>query len=162
MDELTLGVIPLGSEVSPGVNFCPLCLWDCSGLVVLVGGGGGLVMVPGWRGHSPMVSAAKNKQMLAGMSSCWCWWGKLFPRGVVHSHVSCVEWELPGWALQPRKQGSGLGQVPGLFLQREGNVNTLWWRYYLSLCLTCLNQMFLFLVARVGREWVVPPNLTGV
>lgn len=26
VDELTLGVIPLGSEISPGVNFYPLCL----------------------------------------------------------------------------------------------------------------------------------------
>lgn len=81
LDELTLGVIPLGSEISPGVNFYPLCLWDCPGLVVHVGGGG-LVLVPGWGKHSPVASAAKNGQMLAELSSCWCWWGEAFAPGL--------------------------------------------------------------------------------
>lgn len=86
MDELTLGVIPLGSEISPRVNFYPLCLWDCPGLVVLVQGGG-LVMVPGWQEHSAMASAARNGQMLAGMSSCWCWWGEAFAPGLWFIHM---------------------------------------------------------------------------
>lgn len=45
--------------------------------------------------------------------------GSFCPRFVVHSHVRCVEWELPGQALQPREQQSGLGPVPGLFLQSK-------------------------------------------
>lgn len=35
MGELTLGVIPLGTEVSPGVNFNHLHSWGCPRLVVL-------------------------------------------------------------------------------------------------------------------------------
>lgn len=73
MDELTLGVIPLGFEVSPSVSFSLYAdgtardWWCLLELVAL------FVVVQGWLEHSAMASTAKSGQMLARLSSCWCW-----------------------------------------------------------------------------------------
>lgn len=72
---------------------------------MLVSGGGGLVMVPSWQEHSPMASAASwLGRQAAGASR-----GRLFPSlcGVGAAWLNSAA----------REQGSGLCQVPGLFLQ---------------------------------------------
>lgn len=42
---------------------------------------------------------------------------------------------------------------------REGDVTTLWWRYYLSPFDSSNLDVYLLFV--VAREWIVPPNLSG-
>lgn len=160
VDELTLGVIPLGSEISPGVNFYPLCLWKHPGLVVLVRDAGRLVMVPGWREHSSMAN---------GASWLGCWaagagGGRLFPRAVVHSHVRFVEWELPGWTCS---QGAGKWSMPGTRTIFSVKERAIWTPCDGGYCLSPFDLSNLdvslpVLVARAGREWIMPPNLTGI
>lgn len=78
---------------------------------MLVGGGGGLVMVPGRWEHSLMASAAKNGQMLAGMLSCWCWWGEAFPRGC--GSFTCEMCGVGAAWLSSAAQGAGKWSRPG-------------------------------------------------
>lgn len=59
---------------------------------MLVRGGGGLVMVlAGASTHGQCSQEGASVGWDAGAAG-----GKLFPEAVVHWHVRCVEWELPG------------------------------------------------------------------
>lgn len=78
-------------------------------LVVLVRGGGELVMVPGWWDHSPMASAANvgwDVELLVLV-------GTSFSPGLCEMCGVGAAW----LSSAAREQGSGLCQVPGLFLQ---------------------------------------------
>lgn len=83
--------------------------------MVLVGGVGGLVIVPGWWEHSPVAGAAKNVgwdgRVLAGMSSCWCWWGVAFPRGC--GSFACKMCGVGAAWLSSAAQGAGKLSRPG-------------------------------------------------
>lgn len=57
------------------------------------------------------------QQMLAGMSSCWCWWGQAFPRGCGSFACEMCGVGAAWLSSAAKEQGSGLCQVPGLFLQ---------------------------------------------
>lgn len=112
MGELAVGIIPLGSKISPGVRFDPLCSWGCPRLWLRgqrAGGGAGLA--------GAFIHSQHNRERASTGQVFKLLVGKIFRPGcAVPEHVRCVERELPGRALQPRTQAAGLGWAPGIFL----------------------------------------------
>lgn len=58
-----------------------------------------------------MASAAKKEQVLAGMLSCWCWWGEAFPRG--RGSLACKMCGVGAAWLSSAAQGAGRQSRPG-------------------------------------------------
>lgn len=86
-----------------------------------------------------MASAAKKEQVLAGMLSCWCWWGEAFPQGC--GSLACKMCGVGAAWLSSAAQGAGKQSRPGpraIFAVKERVMRAPCDGGTTSLCLTCL------------------------